>query len=266
MNFGNPGSLNELNQEGGNLELGIRGKIAIVTGGSRGIGRAVCEELLAEGCKVATCSRHIEDFADLQAHDPSNQLYVQYADTTDPDSIKEFVEYVKQRFGRVDILVNNAGKAYPGTFKTLTDEDWHADINVKLMAYIRFSRAVLPLMPKGGKIINITAVFGKQPDARFFASSTNRAACISMTKALAKELASDEILVNGINIGFVHSGQWESRPKEFFHDMICKFEVPLQRFGNPEEVSAVVAFLASVRSSYVTGTIIDVDGGMAKYL
>jgi len=251
------------------VDLGLQGKVALVTGGSRGIGRAVCEELLAEGCTVATCSRNVADFAELTdfaAQYGANRFFAAAVDVTDVAAVTSFVHAVGQRFGRVDILVNNAGKAYPGTFKTLTDADWEADIQVKLFAYIRFARAVLPLMGTGGRIINMAAVFGKQPDARFFASSTNRAACLSFTKALAKELGPDRILVNAINIGFVHSGQWTTRPETFFDEMISKFEVPLGRFGNAAEVAAVVAFLASQRASYVTGTIVDVDGGMAKYL
>lgn len=248
------------------MEFGLQKKIAIVTGGSRGIGRAICMELLAEGCVVATCSRHVEDFEDLQRAAEPDRLYPATVDVTNPAAVSDFVRKVGDRYGKIDILVNNAGKAYPGSFKTLTDEEWQADINVKLMSYIRFSRAVLPFMNTGGRIINMAAVFGKQPDARFFASTTNRAACIAFTKALAKELAPDGILVNAVNIGFVHSGQWRERPDSFFTDTIEKFEVPLGRFGEGREVAAVVAFLASERASYVTGTAIEVDGGMAKYL
>ena len=248
------------------MDFGLQKKVAIVTGGSRGIGRAICEELLAEGCVVATCCRHVEDFEDLERSTGPDRLYTVAVDVTNPEAVSGFVRTVGERYGKIDILVNNAGKAYPGSFKKLTDEEWKADIDVKLMSYIRFSRAALPFMDAGGRIINMAAVFGKQPDARFFASTTNRAACISFTKALAKELAPDGILVNAVNIGFVHSGQWRERPDSFFSDTVEKFEVPLGRFGEGREVAAVVAFLASERASYVTGTAIDVDGGMAKYL
>lgn len=248
------------------MELGLKGKVALVTGGSRGIGRAVCEELLAEGCIVASCSRHVEDFAALQKQAGPDNFYAEAVDVTDPDAVIAFVEAVGERFGKVDVLVNNAGKAYPGTFKTLTDADWEADFQVKQLSYIRFSRAVLPFMPAGGRIVNMAAVFGKQPEKRFFASSVNRAACISLTKTLAKELAADGILVNAVNIGFVNSGQWEGKPQSFFDELIDTFDVPLGRFGDGAEVAAAVAFLVSARSSYITGTAIDVDGGMAKYL
>ncbi|AQQ54880.1 SDR family oxidoreductase [Planococcus lenghuensis] len=248
------------------MELGLKGKVALVTGGSRGIGRAVCEELLAEGCIVASCSRHVEDFTGLQEQAGPDRFYAESVDVTDPEAVTAFVEAVGERFGSIDVLVNNAGKAYPGTFKTLTDEDWEADFQVKQLSYIRFSRAVLPFMPAGGRIVNMAAVFGKQPEKRFFASSVNRAACISLTKTLAKELAADGILVNAVNIGFVNSGQWEGKPQSFFDELIGTFDVPLGRFGDGAEVAAAVAFLVSARSSYITGTAIDVDGGMAKYL
>lgn len=248
------------------MELSLKGKVAIVTGGSRGIGRAICNELLAEGVTVASCSRHAEDFEDLKNEYEADRLYTASVDVTDVVAVGTFVQAVATRFGRVDILVNNAGRCHPGTFQTLTDEDWLSDIQIKQLAYIRFSRAVLPFMSSGGRIINMAAVFGKQPDHRYFASSTNRAACISMTKALAKELGPKGILVNAVNIGFVHSGQWEGRPDSFFDDIISTFGLPLGRFGEAGEVADLVTFLASSRSSYITGTAIDVDGGLANYL
>jgi 3-oxoacyl-[acyl-carrier protein] reductase len=245
------------------MDLGLEGQAALVTGGSRGIGRAIVEALRAEGVRVATGSRHPEDFRDLL---PAPDLFFGALDVTDPSSIQQFVEAAVRALGPIDMLVNNAGKAYPGTFHTLSDEDWGQDIDVKLLAQVRVSRAVLPHMPDGGRILNLTAIFGKQPDARFFASSVNRAACSAFTKALAQELAPRRIRVNALSIGLVHSGQWDGRPASFFEEMVQRYQVPLGRFGEAREAAAAAAFLLSAQASYLTGVILDVDGGMARYL
>ena len=203
-------------------------------------------------------------------------VYAQRADVTNPEDIRDFIARSADALGCVDILVNNAGRAHPGTFETLADEDWHDDLDVKLLSMIRCSREVLPhLRARGaGRIININAIYGKYPDPRFFATSVNRAACLSFTKALAMELGGDNILVNSVNIGFVVTPQWknihqkrapELSEEEFFRRLATE-EVPLARFGQPDEVSGIVTFLASDRASYITGASIDVAGGMGKYV
>jgi 3-oxoacyl-[acyl-carrier protein] reductase len=186
------------------------------------------------------------------------------------------VAFAADSLGGIDILVNNAGGARPGNFETLTDEDWRADLDVKLFSMIRFTRAAVPHMRAagGGRVININAVFGRSPDPAFFATSVNRAACLSLTKSLAIEFAPDGILVNSVNIGFVVTPQWrtihskvapELSEEEFFERLAAE-HVPVGRFGRPEEVAGLVAFLAGERASYITGASIDVAGGMGRYV
>jgi NAD(P)-dependent dehydrogenase (short-subunit alcohol dehydrogenase family) len=261
------------------MELGLTGRRAVVTGGSKGIGLAVAEELVREGAAVAICARdpdevaaaakRLRELGDAVVHD-------QVADVTVPEQVDALIATSADALGGIDILVNNAGGAHPGTFETLSDEDWHGDLDVKLFAQIRCTRAALPHLRRSPapRVININAVYAKYPDPRFFATTVNRAACLNLNKALAIQYGPEGILVNSVNIGFVVTPQWDNirskrapelSQEEFFAALAAE-EVPLGRFGDVSEVSGLVAFLASDRASYLTGTSIDVAGGMGTYV
>jgi 3-oxoacyl-[acyl-carrier protein] reductase len=163
-------------------------------------------------------------------------------------------------------VVNNAGHAQTGRFEDLSDDIWIHDWQMKFLGPAQVVREASPWMLPGGRILNISAVFGKQPHPDFFASSVTRASTLAWTKALSKAWAPRGVRVNAINIGFVYSEQWAGRPPEFFAGLVSKFQVPLGRFGSPEEVVPMALLLVSPRSSYITGAVVDVDGGLAQYL
>jgi 3-oxoacyl-[acyl-carrier protein] reductase len=266
------------------VELGLTGRRAVVTGGSKGLGKAIAAELLAEGAAVAICSRHAGELAETAAElraavgpgQPERQLVALPCDVTDPVQVTEFIATATEELGGLDILVNNAGGARPGRFSALTDDDWHDDIEVKLFSQIRCIRAALPRLRSSAapRVININALYARYPDPAFLASSVNRASCLSLSKALSIELGAEGILVNSVNIGFVETPQWENihhkrapeMPADEFFGQLAKAEVPLGRFGRSDEVAGLVAFLASDRASYIAGASIDVGGGMGKFL
>jgi 3-oxoacyl-[acyl-carrier protein] reductase len=260
------------------VDLGIAGRRVLVTGGSKGLGLAIAEELVREGASVAICAR---DASEVEAAGEAlraggTTVHAQVADVTSPEDVQRFVASSAEALGGIDALVNNAGRAHPGTFETLSDEDWQADLDVKLFSLIRCCREVLPHLRRtgGGRIVNIGAVYARSPDPTFFATSVDRAAGLSFTKTLALELARDNVLVNGVNIGFVVTPQWDNihrrrapeLSRDAFFAQMAAAEVPLGRFGTADEVSGVVTFLLSSRASYVTGASIDVAGGMGRYV
>jgi hypothetical protein len=263
------------------MELGLAGRRAIVTGGSKGLGRAIAAELLAEGAAVAICSRHAGELSPAAAElaaaggAAGGKVFHQVCDVTDPAQVSAFVSDSVAALGGLDILVNNAGGATPGRFASLTDADWLADAEVKLMSQIRCTRAALPHLreSQAPRVININAVYARYPEPAFLASSVNRASCLSLSKALSIELGADGILVNSVNIGLVTTPQWENihrrrapemAEEEFFGKLAA--DVPVGRFGRPDEVAGLVTFLAGDRASYITGASIDVAGGLGQYL
>jgi 3-oxoacyl-[acyl-carrier protein] reductase len=262
------------------MDVGLTGRRALVTGGSKGIGFAVAAELLAEGASVAICSRtgdELKEAADeLRSRYPEATVVDLVADVTDAEQVQTLVSESAERLVGLDILVNNAGGAHPGNFETLTDDDWRGDLDVKLFSQIRCFRAALPHLrhSRSPRVININAVYGKYPDPAFFATTVIRAACLNLNKVLAQEFGADGILINSVNIGFVDTPQWENirrrraaeSTKEEFFARLAEQEVPLGRFGSTDEVSGLVAFLAGSRASYITGAVIDVAGGMGKYV
>ena len=261
------------------MDLGLADRRAVVTGGSKGLGQAIAAELLAEGAQVAICSRHEAELEATAAElrKPGGTVVALPCDVTDPGQVADFIEAAAAGLGGgIDILVNNAGGARPGRFESLTDADWQEDFEVKALSQIRCTRAALPWLRESAapRVININAVYARYPDPAFLASSVNRASCLSLAKALSIELGREGILVNSVNIGFVTTPQWHNihrrrapdTPADEFFAGLAAQEVPLGRFGRPDEAAGIVAFLAGDRASYITGASVDVAGGMGKYL
>lgn len=253
------------------LDLGLKGKIAIITGGSDGLGRASAEKLAAEGVKVAIAARrkqHLEKAADEIRKATGGEVYAHVADISRAADCEAYVKAVIAEWGGVDILFNNAGTSASGAFEDVDDETWQADWDLKVMGAVRMTRLVLPFMRKqrDGRIVNITTVNGKTPTKqRGLPTSVTRAAGINLTKSLANQCAADNIRVNTICIGLVRTAQIAAKAKgdleTHYAEMAKQRGILLGRVAYPNEFADLLAFLVSDRASYITGASINFDGG-----
>jgi 3-oxoacyl-[acyl-carrier protein] reductase len=256
------------------MELGLDGKVAIVTGSSRGLGLACAQALAGEACRITLCGRTeatlraAAALVGAAAGDPGRVLSVT-ADVSRPDGIQAVIDRTVETFGGIDVLVNNVGLARGGGLLETTDADWQEAVDQTLMPAIRASRLAVPHMRRrgGGAIVIIASIFGREAGGRMTYNAV-KAAEISLAKSLAQELAPSGIRVNSVSPGSIlfEGGSWWRR-QQADPDGIAAFvrqELPFGRFGTPEEVGNVVAFLASPRASWISGTSVVVDGCQSR--
>jgi NAD(P)-dependent dehydrogenase (short-subunit alcohol dehydrogenase family) len=253
------------------------GRIALITGSSEGLGKAMALAFAKVGAEVALCARRedkLEAARDEIAEATGQTVRAYAADVATADGVQSLWDRTIADFGRVDVLVNNAGTSQTGSFEEITDEVWQADLDLKLFAAIRLSRLAFPGMKerKWGRIINILNTAAKAPRGGSAPTAVSRAAGMALTKVLSKEGAPHNVLVNGLCTGIIDSQQWVRRfeasggnrdYESFLKDMAEQMQLPMGRVGTAEEYANVACFLASDAGSYVNGTAINIDGGMS---
>ncbi len=260
------------------MDLGLKGKVALITGASKGLGRATAEEFAKEGVHVSICARGKEDLEKAAARLRQRGVTVvaTQAVVTQTGDVQRVIDETIKQLGRIDILVNNAGDAWVGHMVNTTDEEWRYCMEVNLYSAMRFTRGVVPHMRQqgGGRIINMSTVSGHTPGGPLVDYNSAKAALLAFAKTMSFELASDNILVNSVCPAFIDSPLWErladsmasvmGNSREQIYQNLANQFVALKRFGREEEVSALVVFLASDRAPFITGSIYDVDGGLTK--
>ena len=257
------------------MDLHLNGKVVLITGGTDGLGAALASRVVEEGARVAVCGRDSRRLAatEQRLRDAGGDALVMRADVTHPADLERFVGAAVARWGRLDGLVNNAGKSAGGRIDQVSDDDWIADLNLKVLAAVRCTRLAVPhlVAAGGGAIVNVLAVSARTPGASSLPTAASRAAGLAITKAASKDLGRYGIRVNAVLIGIVASGQSRRRAaaagqsEDELYRQIAQ-NIPLGRVGRPGEFADLAAYLLSDRSSYVTGSAINLDGGTSPAL
>ncbi|MEU9201819.1 SDR family oxidoreductase [Streptomyces sp. NPDC048332] len=258
------------------MDLRLKGHRVLVTGGSSGVGLATVRMLLAEGARVATCGRRADVLAEaLDGLAGPDALYHAPCDVRDEAAVQAFTEAAAGRLGGLDGLVNNAGASRMKPFAETTNDDWRDELELKFFGVLNPLNAALPHLRASGhaSVVNINAVLAKQPETALMTTSAARAGILNLSTSLSKELAPDGIRVNSVCLGLVDTGQWERRyaasgsPLDYASwqsALAADRGIALGRLGNADEVAYAVTALLSPRASYITGTTVDVCGGVNR--
>ena len=264
------------------MQCDLTGRVAVVTGGSSGIGLAAVRLFLDAGASVALCGRDSGRLqsarSDLQEHFPAERVLAVRADVLSAPDMAAFSGEVQSRLGRVDMLVNNAGQGRVSTFASTDDEAWRAELDLKFFSIIRPTRVFLPALKQSdaGAIVCVNSLLALQPEPHMVCTSAARAGVLNLTRSLATEFAPEGIRVNSILIGLVESGQWHRRFEaredrsitweRWSAELAQRKQISLGRLGKPEEAARAIFFLATPLASFTTGSHIDVSGGLAKHV